>query len=115
MKIASAAGSAVSTGAAVSVDQVSIAVFGLPLQTVLAGFGGALFGLSVFTVTTLWRAGIYVLANTAAAGYTTKLAHHIFGLPDGVQLGTSFIIGAGAQVFLTIFVGWLRKRFLGEP
>lgn len=115
IQLAAATGSAASTAASMVLAEYSLAFLGVPLPTVLAGFGGALFSLSVMPRLSLQRAAMTVLGNTMAAAYTTRLAMHVLGIPEGHYLGAAFLIGALAQFGLTLATEWLRNRYGAKP
>lgn len=113
LQAAAAMGSATSTAVAVALGDYSLAFLGVPLPTVLAGFGGSLFSLSVMPQMGIRKAIATVLGNTLAAAYTTRLVLYLFGIPEGHYLGAAFVIGSLAQFGLILAMDWLKARFGG--
>jgi hypothetical protein len=119
-----------STAAAVTLVAASATVpvltaFGVPLglrpDYLVAGFSGAVVGLtllnSVPSIGDTWRnlldttlrRMLFSVASSLTAGYLTPLMLLLANVPDALVLGAAFSVGAGAQQAL-IFA---RQRLFG--
>ena len=80
-------------------QDLPIAVFGVPFSVLLAGFAGAMAIVSFLppfeTRRKMWTT---VAVCTLAAAYLTKLALRVAGWDGGYALGMAFVVGFGFQV-----------------
>src|SRR5689334_15841383 len=74
-------------------QEAPLAIFGVSLSVVLAGFAGALAIVSFLppfeTRRKMWTT---VIVCTLAASYLTKIALHLANLDGGYSLGVSFAV-----------------------
>jgi hypothetical protein len=113
------------TVAASAVSVTTVQLFGVPLglrpELLVAGFSGALAGISMLNtvpssgdtwlhmVRTSWRRMSVAVCSSLLAGYMAPLFANETWL-----LGTGVVIGAGAQVILGAAVQSLRNQVLGR-
>jgi len=106
--------------------------FGVPLglrpDQLLAGFLGAIVAIGFLNsvpstgdtlrelLRTTWRRISVVSCSSLTSGYLTPVI--MFGQPADLSsmstpnmLGISFVIGAGAQYFLRLAIGWCARKF----
>jgi hypothetical protein len=83
-------------------QDLPLALFGVSLSVVLAGFAGALAIVSFLPpFDTRQRMWSTVIICTIASSYLTKLVLHYAGLDGGFALGVGFGIGFVFQLFGT--------------
>lgn len=108
----SVATSSVSGVAAYVANDWSLAVFGVQLSIVLAGFAGSMAIMSFLPkFDTRAQMVAAVTVCTLASAYLTKLALKLFGLDVDYGLGVSFLIGFLFQMGGTWIVSSKDKIF----
>jgi tellurite resistance protein TehA-like permease len=101
-----------------------LALFGVKIVTLVAGFFGATTALVGTPKLTLWQLVLSIFAGMAFAVYVEPVVTHYFGLPPQVQGGVAFVLGLGGLVACagmlevyraapSIALAWLRRKFGG--
>lgn len=116
-------------GAAAAVPPLTVLGISLGLDpaVLLAGFAGALVAMSLLNTVpgagdswrdmlrTAWRRTGVALASSLTAGYLTPLAVLLVpAMPQSLQLGLAFVVGAGAQKVLAAVVQRVADKAAGR-
>lgn len=102
-----------------------LALFGVKIVTLVAGFFGATVALVGTPRLTLPQLTLSVLAGMAFAVYVEPIVSHYMGLPAQVQGGIAFMLGLGGLILCAgvlevyrampkMVLGWLRGWFGGK-
>lgn len=102
--------SAAAGGIAMTIDSISIAVFGVPAAMWVACFSGAVFGATWFppaaTISRPWA----VLTNALAGVFVTGLLMAQWQLAHGVTAGVGFLVSSAPLHVIR----YLRTRLIGK-
>ena len=101
-----------------------LALFGVKIVTLIAGFFGATVALVGAPRLTLFQLLVSVFGGMAFAVYVEPAASHYLGLPAQVQGGVAFMLGLGGLVLCAgvlevyralpaVALAWVRGRFKG--
>lgn len=105
---AAAAKSAAAGGLAMTMEQISIAFFGVPIAHWVACFSGALFGATWFPPGDKVGRPWAVITNTLAGVYLTGLMLSQWQLTQGVSAGVGFFIASAPLLVIRT----VRSRLL---
>lgn len=105
---AAAAVSAATGGLAMTIDSISLAIFGVPAALWVACFSGAVFGVTWFPPQASVSRVLAVFTNALAGAFMTGLVISQWQLAHGMAAGCGFLI-ASAPLYV---VRWLRARFM---
>jgi hypothetical protein len=99
-RVASAASAAASGAAAIwsFVSQAADALFGLPIQVVLACFTASAAARTFVGSSGLWQTAGLIVLYAALGAWTIPLALHLSGLPTSVAAGVGVLISGGVQL-----------------
>ena len=102
-----------------------LALFGVKIVTLVAGFFGATVALVGTPRLTFFQLLVSVFGGMAFAVYVEPVASHYLGLPVQVQGGVAFVLGLGGLVLCAgilevyralpaVALSWVRNRFGGR-
>lgn len=117
VQIVSGAAAAVSAAASVVASDWSVAIFGVPLTTVMAAFGGAFACYTFMPPDGMLKAIRMLVVGTLIGAYLAPL---IMKIPqvfvtsvtslDGFDKPIAFLLGLGAQVGIPKFFDWIKSK-----
>lgn len=116
LKVASVATGTTSGLAAFATENWSLAIFGVPISVLLAGFAGAMVSLSFLPPEQKHKWWVIVTVSTIIAGYSQPLAAYYFNVPTHLALGLAFFLGLTVQVVIPLVLKHLPdfiKRKMG--
>ena len=102
--------------AAFATENWSLAIFGVPISVLLAGFAGALISLSFLPPDQKRKWWLTVIVSTIVAGYIQPLVAYYFNVPVNLALGLAFVLGLTVQVVIPLVLQHLPdfiKRKMG--
>jgi hypothetical protein len=102
-----------------------LALFGVKIVTLVAGFFGATVALVGTPRLTFVQLLVSVFGGMAFAVYIEPVVTHYLGLPAQVQGGVAFALGLGGLVLCagilevyralpSVALAWIRNRFRGD-
>lgn len=123
MQIAAGATAAASTAASFATGDWSIAVFGVPLATVLAAFAGAVVSNTFMPSQGLMRMAWVLAAGTLVGAYLAPLVAKIpqvfipsvTQLPDTLEKPIAFLLGLAVQVGVPAFLSRIKNKGGDQP
>lgn len=104
---AAAVKSAAAGGLAISLDQISLAFFGVPIFIWVASLSGGLFGATWFPPTAPVSRWWVVASNTLAAVFLSGMVVNLWNGAQQIHAGVAFLIACGPIVAIE----WARERF----
>lgn len=112
IQVGSAATATASMAASAVMGDWSVAVFGVPLSTVMAAFGGAVACNTFMPPDGLMKAVRMIFVGTMLGAYLAPLTIKL--LPssqlDGYDRPVAFLLGLGAQVGIPKFFDWIKSK-----
>jgi hypothetical protein len=109
VQITSGATAAVSAAASVVASDLSVAIFGVPLTTVMAAFGGAFACYTFMPPDGMLKAVRMLIVGTLIGSYLAPLIMSATSF-DGFDKPIAFLLGLGAQVGIPKFFDWIKSR-----
>lgn len=111
-----AASAAVSGVASITMADVSVFIFGVPVSVVMAAFAGAMISLTFLPGQGLLKAIITVVSGTFAGAYLApfilRVSDSLFTtkIPEDLDKPVAFLLGLGFQIMVPRFFAWLKSK-----